>query len=78
MYAGVRFEVRDRQGGQLLNANKLGHELEPERLKNCGQNIFALAETGQLVVLDRIGNSCFVEEDRVTVSLVVPIWSEKE
>lgn len=78
MDAGIYFEVRDRRGGQLVNADKLGHELEPDRLKNCGQNIFALTETGQLVVLDRAGSACFVPEDRVTTRLVVPIRDEEE
>jgi hypothetical protein len=78
MYASIYFEVRDRQGGQLINADVLGHRLEPNRLTNCGQNIFALTETGQLVVLDRAGNSCFVPEDGVVVRLVVPIQDEEE
>ncbi len=78
MDASIYFEVRDREGGQLLNANKLGHELEPSDLKNCGQNIFALTETGQLVVLDRAGSSCFVPEEIVSVRLVVPIRDEEE
>lgn len=78
MDASIFFEVRDRMGGQLVHADKLGHELEPDRLMNCGHNVFALTETGRLVVLDRAGGSCFVPGGRAAVGLVVSIRDEEE
>lgn len=77
MDASIYFEVRDLIGGQLLNPDRLGHELEPDRLMNCGENVFAITEKGQLVILDRAGNACFVEEDRAQFAFKTSIRIEE-